>query len=313
MEDGRGDDAVMILGVDVGAPRRARDQRRKIVAIAAGPTGPRAYRVDVGGMNERLLASPRAPGWTARELVDELGARPARVIGLDVPFGIPRPLLDDPAFAASVGRAGGAFGDWPTFNAWIAAHLPLADPLDFAPFAAWRDPAARSRLWTRRATDIAAGAQPPLKDRFQSTFQMTLLGNAILAALVGSGHYRIPPFSVGAGASARAGAGELVEVYPRATLRAMGLAAYKSRPDESVRLGVAACTAAGITLDIDPRIVTLACRYSSGTTRSPDFDVADALVALCTAVLHGERATRMAMPEDGGDLAEYEGAIRVPA
>jgi len=62
----------------------------------------------------------------------------------------------------------------------------------------------------------------------------------------------------------------------------MGLGSYKSRPDEAVRLGIAACAAAGIKLDVDLRLVALACRYGSGTAKSPDYDLADAFVALCT-------------------------------
>ena len=41
-----------IIGVDFGAPRRARDQRRKILAIAAHAVADRRYRVDALGMNE---------------------------------------------------------------------------------------------------------------------------------------------------------------------------------------------------------------------------------------------------------------------
>ena len=55
----------------------------------------------------------------------------------------------------------------------------------------------------------------------------------------------------------------------------MGLANYKSRPEEAIRLGIAACTAAGITLDVDPRLRALCCRYSSGG-KIPDYDAADA-------------------------------------
>jgi hypothetical protein len=50
-----GDDAV-IVGVDFGAPQRARDQRRKIIAIAAQATDWRRYRIDARGINARLLA-----------------------------------------------------------------------------------------------------------------------------------------------------------------------------------------------------------------------------------------------------------------
>lgn len=277
----------MIVGVDFGAPQRARDQRRKIIAVAAHPTGWHSYRIDATGMNARLLAN-EPPGWTAKELVDELVARPARVVGFDFPFCVPHTLLRDPRFAADVGNKDGAFNGWRSFNWWIAQRLLLTNPLDFTPFAPWRDRAERARLWTKRATDIAAGGQPPLKDKFQATFQMTLLGNVLLSKLWESHHYRVLPFPGGRGA------GEIIEVYPGATLRTMGLASYKSRPDEAVRLSVAA----GIKLDVDLRLVALACRYSSGTAKSPDYDVADALVALCTAILHAENGCRPVLAPD---------------
>lgn len=299
----------MIVGVDFGAPRWGRDQRRKIIAIAARSTGRSSYRIDATGMNTRLLAND-PPGWTANELVDELLARPARVVGLDFPFCVPHALLHDPKFAADVGYTDGAFLGWRSFSRWIAQRLPLGDPLDFAPFAPWRDRAERARLWTRRSTDIAAGAQPPLKDKFQSTFQMTLLGNALLSKLWESSHYRVLPFPGGDGA------GELIEVYPRATLRAMGLASYKSKPDEAVRLGIAACGAVGIELDVDRRLIALAAHYSSGNTTTPDYDVAHAFVALCTAILHAENGCRPALAPDPTCqqrlVEEWEGAIWVP-
>jgi hypothetical protein len=43
--------------------------------------------------------------------------------------------------------------------------------------------------------------------------------------------YRVLPFPGGRGT------GEVIEVYPGATLMQMGLAAYKSPPQEVVRLG----------------------------------------------------------------------------
>ena len=164
----------------------------------------------------------------------------------------------------------------------------------------------RARLWTKRATDLAAGGQPPLKDKFQATFQMTLLGNALLARLWESHKYRVLPFPGGRGA------GEVIEVYPRATLRQLGLVNYKSQPGEAIRLGIAACAAAGIELDVDVRLLALCCRYCSGG-KTPDHDAADAFVALCTAILHAEGACRPALI-DGAPrwLKEREGAIWVP-
>lgn len=76
------------------------------------------------------------------------------------------------------------------------------------------------------------------------------------------------------------------------------LASDKSRPDEAVRLGIDACAAAGIKLDVDLRLVALACRYSSGTMKTPDYDVADAFVALCTAILHEEYGCRQVLAPD---------------
>lgn len=112
----------MIVGVDFGAPQRARDQRRKIIAIAAHSTGWHSYRIDATGMNTRLLANA-PPGWTAKELVDELTARPARVVGFDFPFCVPHALLRDPKFAADIGYKDGAFLGWRSFNWWIAQRL----------------------------------------------------------------------------------------------------------------------------------------------------------------------------------------------
>jgi hypothetical protein len=293
-----------VVGVDFGAPRRTRDQRRKIIAIAARPIDWRRYRIDATGMNARLLANDQ-PGWSAKELLDELLARPVRIAAFDFPFCIPDALLRDEKFAADAGHDDGAFHGWREFNWFVARRLPLGDPLDFRPFDAWRSRAERARLWTRRATDVVARGQPPLKDKFQATFQMTLLGNALLSRLWESHRYRVLPFPDGRGD------GEVIEVYPGATLRQMGLASYKSRPDEAVRLGIAACAAAGIKVDVTTEIAALCCRYSSGG-KTPDYDAADAFVALCTAILHAEGACRAAIDGDPF-LKEREGAVWVPS
>lgn len=293
-----------IVGADFGAPRRARDQRKKIIAIAAHATDWRRYRIDATGLNERLLARD-PPGWSAKELLDELLARPVRIAAFDFPFCIPDALLRDEKFAADAGHSNGAFRGWREFNWFVAQRLPLSDPLDFRAFDAWRSRADRARLWVKRATDVAAGGQPPLKDKFQATFQMTLLGNALLSRLWESHRYRVLPFPGGRGT------GETIEVYPGATLRHMGLASYKSQPDEAIRLGIAACAAAGIRLDVDLRLVALCCRYNSGG-KTPDYDAADAFVALCTAILHAEGSSRAAI---NGDplLKEREGVVWVPS
>lgn len=154
-----------IVGIDFGAPRRERDQRRKIIAIEAKRTEWRQYQIHAVGFNERLLAND-PPGWTAKGLLDELLRRPVRIAAFDFPFCVPDTLLRDEKFAADVGYEHGAFIGWRTFNAFVAEKLPLRDPLDFDPFEPWRSRSERARLWVRRATDVAAGGQPPLKDKF---------------------------------------------------------------------------------------------------------------------------------------------------
>ena len=293
-----------IIGVDFGAPRRARDQRRKIVAIEARPTAWHRYRIDAVGLNARLV-DVNPPGWSARELLGELLQRPAKVVAFDFPFSVPEVLLQDRAFAADVGYSHGPFMGWRGFNSFVDANLKLTDPLDFRPFEPWRRKEDRARLWTKRNTDVAAGGQPPLKDKFQSVFQMTLLGNVLLSQLWESKRYRVIPFPGGSGDE-----NDVIEVYPGATLRAMGLANYKSRPEEAIRLGIGACRAGGITLDIDLRVMAFCCRYNSGGKR-PDHDGADAFVALCTAILYREGECRAAV--DGERFPKLtEGAIWVP-
>jgi hypothetical protein len=96
----------------------------------------------------------------------------------------------------------------------------------------------------------------------------------------------------------------------------MGLPNYKSRPGDAVRVSIAACRAAGVELDVEPALVDLACRYSSGTRKAPDYDVADAFVALCTAILHAHGACRPVLAPDPvwdeESLQAWEGAIWVP-
>ena len=212
----RGRSSNGIIGVDFGAPRRARDQRRKIVAIEARPTGWRRYKIDATGLNARLLDRD-PPGWSATELLDELLLRPAKVVGFDFPFSVPETLLRDEAFASDVGYRYGPFRGWRAFSGFVQATLKLGDPLDFSPFGPWRRREGRARLWTKRGTDVATGGQPPLKDKFQATFQMTLLGNALLSRLWEAQRYRVIPFPGATGSD-----NDIIEVYPGATLRAMG-------------------------------------------------------------------------------------------
>jgi hypothetical protein len=263
-----------VLGVDFGGPVRARDQARKIIALAAEALGPGRYRIRSDGFNARLLTGAR-PGFGAAELAEALvtAELAPRVIGFDFPFSLPVRLLQDAEFAALAG-AGAAFLDWSSFNAFVAARLPLTDPLDLSPFAAWRD----VRFWIGRDTDRAVRGQPPLKHRFQVTFNMTLLGNALLARLRQSGRYAILPFD-SPGERSR-----VAEVYPGQLMRQLKIPGYKSTPIPAVAAVLEKLASLGIALQLDAGVRAFCEGYDTGRAPHHDFDGADALAALALSI-----------------------------
>lgn len=289
----------LIVGSDFSGARGARDQRRKIVALAAIRESDGRYTIAPDGFNARVLATPRQPGWTAAELAATLtSGEPARVVAFDFPFSIPAPLLDDPAFAARVGHAG-AFGSWAAFNRFVAAQLPLAPPLDFTPLAPWRD----KGLWLRRATDRAASAQPPLKSVMPVLFNMTLLGNALLAALADSGRYRIRPFMEDGPAN------EVIEIYPGITMRGLGFRGYKRDPVGAIATVLAYLADRGIAIMLDPALRRFCEEYTTAPPPGRDPDASDALIALLTAILHREGQTAEILPAEAASLRPIEGAV----
>jgi predicted nuclease with RNAse H fold len=278
--DGGGAAAERVVGIDFAGPAKARDQRRKILAVLAERAAPRRWVVPPAGLNARLLRSP--PGWTAGELADALVAMaPApSVVGADFPFCVPRALLARASFAAAAGH-GGAFGTWSAFNAAVARRIPLACPVDYGPFRGWR----RKRLWLKRACDVPAGAHAPLKDRFQVLFNMTLLGNAFLRRLARSGRFDVVPFQA-------RGRTPVVEVYPGHALRALGVPGYKRAPRRALRAIVAHLASRGVALEIDRDVLAACEAYDTGGAAAHDHDAADALVAAAIAVLYREGLAR---------------------
>ena len=133
---------------------------------------------------------------------------------------------------------------------------------------------------------------------------MTLLGNVLLSKPWQSTLYRVIPFG---GLSTQ---NEAIEVYPGATLRQLGLKNYKKQPAKAVALALQACSAAGITIEADADVLGVCSEYYSGGA-TPDHDAADALVALCTAILYREGECRAAI---GGCPVDHriEGAIWMP-
>jgi hypothetical protein len=289
----------MIVGVDFGGPASAAAQRRKIIAIVATRAGPRRYRIRPAEMNRRLL-STGAPGWTAEELAAELSSRrEVETVAADFPFSVPDALLGSKSFAALVGRRK-AFQTWRAFSSFVAERVPLAPPLDLAAFAPWRTSRLRATHWSKRDTDVEAGAQPPLKDLYQCLFNMTLLGISLLRTLRAHG-YAIVPFDQPTERRA-------IEVYPGGAMRALGCPDYKRRPAAAIEAMLAHCAASGVEVEVDPRIRRLCERYDTGRA-SPDPDASDALIALCLGVLHREGLTRELLPRSARSRRSSEGAI----
>ncbi len=285
-----------VIGIDFAGPGRLAQQRRKILAVEARRLGRGRYAIRADGLNAQLLRSP--PGWTAGDLAGAILRRPGRVsvVAADFPFSIPAELLVRDSFAR-LGHQARAFASWQGFNRAVAAALPLDRPADYGPFVRWRTP----RFWLRRATDVACGAQPPLKDRYQCLFNMTLLGNAFLARLEASGRFDVVPFH-------SRGRAQVIEVYPGHLMRSAGLPGYKRAPAAAVDAALRLLRRHALSVEVAPDVRAVCERYDTGAGRAEDHDAADALVAACAAILYregGARAPCAAAPE----VLRLEGAI----
>jgi hypothetical protein len=286
----------LVVGIDFAGPAKATDQRRKILAVAATRTAPRRYVVSSAGFNGRLALA--RPGWTAEELADALvSASPTpAVVAADFPFCVPAQLLASASFAAAIGHDR-PLKAWPGFNAAIAARIPLACPVDYSAFRAWRS----KKLWLKRASDRVSGAHPPLKDRFQTLFNMTLLGNALLARLDRSGRFDVVPFQ-------SRGRARVVEVYPGHAMRVLGVRDYKRAPGRAIDAAVRHLAERGVRFTIAPAVRRACEAYDTGGGASTDYDAADALVAACLAALIRERMAHEIVGDPPG-ARDREGAI----
>lgn len=145
----------------------------------------------------------------ARERADVLAALrsfPAtgEVMGVDASFGLPRPVLPDRVAASD---------DWREAVRWVAAEYAGADAL-----AAQADWKARARgsdadgVELKRRTDGPTGANSPYS--FITRYQTFHAMRDLLAPVLGS--VAVEPMASGGGPT-------LLEVYPAATLRDLGL------------------------------------------------------------------------------------------
>lgn len=292
-----GDGAIdQVVGIDFAGPQTASQQRKKILAVAALRLGPKAYRVSADGMNERLLENP--PGWTANELAESLvQASPrASVVACDFPFSIPGSLMQSSAFAALADHPT-AFGSWQSFHEFMCTSLALSCPVDLGRFSAWKN----TGHWTRRSSDVATGAQPPLKHQYQVLFNMTLLGNVFLGCLRSSGLFDVVPFD-------SRGKSAMIEIYPGHAMRLLGVPNYKRSPLVAIAAILQSLKGKGVSIDVDRRIRNVCETYNTGKGASFDHDAADAFVALCVGILHRE-GLATEFPGADADAREVEGAI----
>lgn len=293
--------SLRVIGVDFGGPREVEQQRRKILAVEAHRLTDGEYRIRAEGLNARLVRED-PPGWSALELAQAIESdNRAGLVAMDFPFSIPAELIASLEFAQRVMRQR-PFGTWLEFNSFVAAKAPIACSTDLSPFEKWRD----KQFWKLRATDMAASAQPPLKDSYQTLFNMTLLGAALLARLRITGDYRVDPFDTECGQ-----AGTLLEVYPGVAMRRLGKPDYKRDPSGAIETMLKYCSDRGIKIDLDPDVRSRCEKYGMDRT-PPDPDGSDALIALCTGILFKEgRCERVLENSDDARVAR-EGAIWAP-
>jgi len=274
----------IIVGVDFGAPASPNQQEKKVLAVAAERGGPHDYIVrDDHPFNSRLFRErPQWPGWTLAGLCDELVKRAVSVVGFDFPFGLPAKLMNDPSFARAAQFETGAFARWESLARHLAANLKHEAVLDFTTFENWKSGDRRADLWDRRATDALWKAQPPLKDRYQVLFNMTLAGIAFLWRL-GEAGYAIAPFDERTPDRSSLA----IEVYPGGFLKGLGLGNYKRRPQEAWTRCRDELIRHQIDLRLSEALVSRCCAYNSSRD-SEDHDAMDALVALTITILFRE-------------------------
>ena len=296
-----------LIGVDFGVPRRAGDQAKKIILTEAVKCAEAHYKILPEGRNARLVRSPgsdwrsRRRGWTIDELRDSLcDDDSVTAAAFDFPFSLPNQLLNDPQFSGLVGYKS-AFKTRGSWQSLVAQKLPLqfdgtkaaARLIGLEFFDVWRG----TEFWIPRATDQATNASPPLKDKFQSVFNMTIAGASLLHALVQSGYQeKLDNLRQG-----RA----VMETYPRVVAARMGFEdSYKRKSVACLEASVEELSRRGIKLEFDSDVHQFCKTYTSSDR---DHDGVDAFLCLVTAICFDQWQAEMC-----GEVVAEEGGIVVP-
>jgi hypothetical protein len=311
-----------IVGVDFGVPRRAGEQAKKIILIEAKKRSDESYEILPKGRNARLVAGiadcsinrsrnrsvdrgthwrDRRSGWTMEELRDSLvGDDLVAVAAFDFPFSLPTEILEDVVFANAVGRAE-AFGTRAAWQDFVASKMPLtfngtqanSVMVGWPFFDPWRNP----KFWIGRSTDKATRASPPLKDKFQSVFNMTIAGASLLSAMSDDG-YQLKIDDLRPGRA-------VLETYPRQVAANLGfVGSYKQQPLACFDFVIQSLGQRGIDLRFDPAVEHFCRQYQTGDA---DHDGVDAFLCLIAAIFFDQGRT-----ERCGAPVDQEGAIVVP-
>jgi hypothetical protein len=304
-----------LIGCDFGAPKKAGDQAKKIIAIEALMVDVGHYAIRTAGPNERLNqwrnGRPNArPGWSLPELRDWLASdRALTVAAFDFPFSLPASLLQDPAFALRM-QEPHPFQTRERWATFVAGRLrlqftregPLGEMADLGLFVPWRD----TSLWIRRACDIATNAAPPLKHVGQNVFAMTLAGTALLHALQPAG------YSILLGQTPSLTSRTLFETYPSLIARRIGFqGSYKQEPVRCMREALLYLANQGIRLDFDPEIRLFCESYRTGG-KQPDPDGADAFLCLVAAICYRAGLAEVIYGDASPAQRAEEGGIVAP-
>jgi hypothetical protein len=311
----------VVTGSDFGVPASAGQQAKKIVLIEAVRVRDRVYSIRPTGRNERLVRTleagqdwkDRRRGWTVPELANSLASDPTvTVSSFDFPFSIPLALLNDTEFAQLVGQP--TFYKRSVWAKYVGDNLKLAFPsayanaklVDLANFNVWRD----QRFWKKRRTDEATGGSPPLKDKYQNVFAMTLAGTAMLEHFCKKGMVlclassSIPPETK-----------VVFETYPGAVAKAIGFAgSYKKNPGDCLRQAEEYLAAQGITLEFADPVRTFCLEYRTTGKGNDDADPdgADAFLCLVAAICFRENMVQLCCGGATTEILEEEACIITP-
>jgi hypothetical protein len=311
-------DVEILVGCDFGAPLPAGAQSKKTIAIEALRSGERAYQITATGRNERLVRtfdgsrhwSHNRRGWTIADLALSIATDlNVVVLALDFPFSIPTGLLCDETFAARV--AANVFGTRQNWISFVASRIDLSFESDSAAaklrvdsaLRGWRDKA----FWTKRTTDIATNGQPPLKDKFQNLFNMTIIGSRFLGLLSSRGMQITLRPDEATGVAHRS----VIETYPGAIAAAIGFKGnYKKDPELCLHAAEDYLHARGIKLEFDQGVRRFCLDYR---TPKDDPDGADAFLCLLTAICFREGFVQWCHGDASRQQLGEEGCIVAPA